>query len=269
MPIASFTQTYGNNRILELLLLKYDIIGNTFRNKCDLIIFSFHNCSENFVKAGTKILEEIYLPSKLKILVYNNISYLDSVRKTLKFLRENKYDYILQIQDDQHGINSQENISKIELINNMFDFLADYKPYFFHIFSNEGGPKFNKIIPLQIVNVSETVFYKYNSKEFSKKNIYSWNDGTYFAKTDFLQNLFNLNLDEDVWQIEVQLKQLFDTNEIIRWGSDKIYFKASNIHGKNINRNLSLEDNLKRFFGDLETWNNVKKILPRTNEIIK
>jgi hypothetical protein len=76
MKISSFTQTYGDKRLTELYLLQYDTIGNYFRNKCDLIVFSFHNCPEHFIKIGKMILEKIYSKDKLLLLTYNNISYL-------------------------------------------------------------------------------------------------------------------------------------------------------------------------------------------------
>ena len=124
MLISSFTQTYGENRILELMLLKYDRIGNAFRNKCDLIIFSFHNCTEKFIEKGKKILEELYPLNKLIILIYNDISYLQSIRNTIRFLKEKEIFYILQIQDDQHGINSVANIDNIKNIDNIFTFIS-------------------------------------------------------------------------------------------------------------------------------------------------
>jgi len=83
MKVVSFTQTYGNQRILEFLLLKYDTIGNTFRNKCDKIIFSFHNCPNEFIIKCKSILESLYATDKLIILEYNNISYLETIKKTL------------------------------------------------------------------------------------------------------------------------------------------------------------------------------------------
>ena len=127
MKVASFTQTYGNERILELLLLNYDIIGNTFRNKCDKIIFSFHNCSNDFLIKGKHILENLYSTEKLIILEYNNISYLQTIKNTLKTLKDMDIYYILQIQDDQHGINSNLNIQNLNDINIVFEFIKLYE----------------------------------------------------------------------------------------------------------------------------------------------
>jgi hypothetical protein len=259
MKISSFTQTYGDKRLTELYLLQYDTIGNYFRNKCDLIVFSFHNCPEHFIKVGKMILEKIYSKDKLLILTYNNISYLESIRNTIKTLKEKNIDYILQIQDDQHGINTKQNIENIEEINDMFSFIEKYNPELLHIFSDEGDKNINQLTPLDEKMLGNTSFYSYDTMQFKEKNIYAWNDGTYFGRIDLLEYLFNINLEHDVWRIELQLKYIFDNNKFIRWGTNKVYFKASNLHGRNVNNTLSVEDNLKRFFGEIDEWNIIKQ----------
>lgn len=273
MKVASFTQTYGNERILELLLLQYDIIGNTFRNKCDNIIFSFHNCSNEFIIKGKSILKTLYSSDKLIILEYNNISYLQTINKTLELIKNLKIEYVLQIQDDQHGINSNLNIKNINDINIVFEFIKKHKPLYLHIFGNEGDPKFNNITPLNIIKneitenteaSNDITFYNYYTKEFKKHNIYSWNDGTYFGHIHFLINIFNIEgLPENVWDLEHALKYIFDndSNNIHRWGTNKLFFKATNIHGRNINNKISIYDNLHRFFGELDEWANIKNII--------
>jgi len=268
VKIASFTQTYGEKRILELLLLKYDTIGNTFRNKCDKIIFSFHNCPTDFIIKGKTILENLYSSDKLIILEYNNISYLETIKKTLENIKNMNIDFILQIQDDQHGINSKENIEQINNIDIVFNFINKQQPYFLHIFENEGNPKYNNIKPLQIFkneidnSICDIEFYNYNTKDFAKNNIYSWNDGTYFANIDFLIKIFNIrNLPDNVWDLEHALKYIFDNNSLNRLGTNKLFFKASNLHGRNINNTISIYENLHRFFGELDVWEDIKNII--------
>jgi hypothetical protein len=258
MKIASFTQTYGDKRLLELYLLQFDKIGNYFRNKCDIIIFSFHNCPNHFYEIGKQILEKIYDNNKLLLLRYDNISYLDCIRNTIELLKNKNIDYILQIQDDQHGINTIENINNISFIDDIYKFININKPELLNIFSDEGDKKINNIEPIDEIIINNTEFYSYDSRLFKNKNIYSWNDGTYFASIGLLDKLFKNNLSNDVWRIELELKYIFDNNYYMRWGINRIYFKASNIHGKNINNKLSIEENLKRFFGELEEWNIIK-----------
>ena len=63
--IVSFTQTYGEKRWAEIVLQKYDKIGQYMRNKCDKIIYSFHNCSEETREKGKKYISEIYDKDKV------------------------------------------------------------------------------------------------------------------------------------------------------------------------------------------------------------
>ena len=255
MKVASYTQTYGNQRLLELILLKYDTLGNHFRNKCDIIIFSFHNCSKNIIKMGIEILKKIYPEQKLQILIYNNISYLNSIQNSIKFLKSVNIDYILQIQDDQFGINSKENLKNIQIIDDVFNFLIEHKPQYFNIFGNKS---FRDLPPLQIIKKDNINFYSFDSRDFKKINAYSWNDGTYFVNLSFLDMLFNLNIsNDDVWNIENTFNALFLNKKYIRWGTDKYFFKAINIHGPNRNKKKSPIENVSDCFCDTEQWSNV------------
>jgi hypothetical protein len=141
----------------------------------------------------------------------------------------------------------------------MFSFIEKYNPELLHIFSDEGDKNINQLTPLDEKMLGNTSFYSYDTMQFKEKNIYAWNDGTYFGRIDLLEYLFNINLEHDVWRIELQLKYIFDNNKFIRWGTNKVYFKASNLHGRNVNNTLSVEDNLKRFFGEIDEWNIIKQ----------
>lgn len=247
---AAFTQTYGKDRELEFKLLKYDTIGNAFRNSCDIIIFSFHNCPMYFIqKMLHEYLMKLYDPKKLVIKIYDMISYKESIIRTLQYLKEENFDYILQIQDDQFGLNTSENIRIVKsVITQTNQFLKEKNPYLLHIFSDEGN---NKIPRLDEYKDS---FFNFDSRFFQWANIYSWNDGTYFANVEYLYNLFInipgnvMNVGDDVWSIEMYLKRLFDNQYHERWGWRWCLFKAANIHGRNVNRSLTLKDNLLRFF---------------------
>ena len=80
------------------------MLGNYFRNKCDLIIFSFHNCRDSFIKKGRRILEKLYPKKKLVIFEYSKTTYLESIRRTIQYLKEKGVIYILQIQDDHRAV---------------------------------------------------------------------------------------------------------------------------------------------------------------------
>ena len=262
--IASFTQTYGDKRILELMLLKYDIIGNYFRNKCDYIIFSFHNCPLTFIEKVKEILNNIYPSEKLVYLEYENITYYQCIENVSKLLKEKKITYMLQIQDDQHGMNTKENCKNVKEIDHLFSFLYDYKPNYLHIYYKEGDKGYNKIVPLQETQIHNTCFYQYHTNEFNKVELWGWNDGTYFIDTDFFIEVLSVidKKEQCVWWVEWNLRILFDKIPYLRWGMNQCYFKTSNLHGRNTSKNSPVE-NLKQMFGELSEWEEIEPIIQR------
>lgn len=261
--IVSWTQTYGDKRLLNIKLLKYDVIGNKIRNDCKYIIFSFHNCPNSFFKEALEILKSIYDNKKLIFIKYDDCTYLECLRKILRKIEELNCTDILQIQDDQHGINSVENISNIHVIDNITNsYCNNEKIQFLHLFSDEGLPN-EQLVPIETIKLDDLDLYKYDSRDFKKyKNIYSWNDGTYLININFLGNLINdNNIPQDVWNMELYLNYQFQNIPFFRWGSNKVLFKASNLFGRNINRRMSVEDNLFRFFGELDKWNEIKSLI--------
>jgi len=261
--IISWTQTYGGDRILNMELLEYDVIGNYLRNKCKYIIFSFHNCPDHIYQESTKILKNIYNEDKLILIKFNNCSYLECYKNIIIKCKELNCTDICQIQDDQHGINSNENTNNLKDID---DIIQTYKINsnidYLHIFGEEGKPKPN-LIPINTIKVNNVELYKYDSRDFKKCNIYAWNDGTYIININMIENLlFIKNIPTDVWQIEILLKNIFDNNKFYRYGTNKVLFKASNIFGRNVNKKSSPEENLFRFFGETKRWNsNIKNLI--------
>ena len=260
--IASWTQTYGDKRILNFQLLKYDTLGNYFRNKCDYIIFSFHNCPDSFYNECELILKTIYSAEKLFLLRYNNCSYLQTYKNIIQKTRELKCTDIFPIQDDQHCINSKNNLSNI---NDIDEIITTYKNnnkiIHLHIFEDESIPK-NGLVPLETIKINNLEIYKYNSTHFKNCKIYAWNDGAHIINIDVIDKLINLqNFPEDVWRMEMTLKQIYDNNVFYRWGTNKILFKASNLFGRNINRDLSPIQNLQRFFGETDNWKEIVNII--------
>lgn len=257
--ICSWTQTYGNSRILNFQLLQYDTIGNYTRNKCEYIIFSFHNCPDNFYEESIAILKDLYPKNKLITIRFNGCTYLDCVKRIILKTVELGCDSILQIQDDQHAINSKENLNNLQVIDEILNVYKESKDMLhLHIFGNESLPK-DKLQPVETKVADKVTFYKYDSRHFKNVNQYAWNDGTYIINVSLLNQLLNVkNIPTNVWQLELTLKYIYDNYEFYRWGTDKILFKASNLFGRNINRNISPEENIERFFGETDQWPEIK-----------
>ena len=253
-------------------LLEYDVIGNYLRNKCKYIIFSFHNCPDHIYQESTKILKKIYNKGKLMLIRFNNCSYLECYRNIIIKCTELNCTDICQIQDDQHGINSNENINNLK---DLDDIIKTYKTNsnieHLHIFGEESNPKPN-LIPIDTIKINNVELYKYDSRDFKKCNIYSWNDGTYIININLIEKLLDLihknivnypevNSYRSVWFCELFLKQLFDNNKFYRYGTNKVLFKASNLFGRNVNKVMTQEENLFRFFGETNHWNSYIKNL--------
>lgn len=134
-----------------------------------------------------------------------------------------------------------------------------------------------KLRHIQTIEYKSVIFYKYNSKDFKNENIFSWNDGVYIIDINLLDNLFNLardNLKQNpqysktingscrtIDFCEIFLKNIYDNNNIIKYGTNQIIFKASNLYGWYINKKMTPENNLFRFFGELNSWPNIKELI--------
>jgi hypothetical protein len=83
--ICTFTQTYSNDREELFKFHNNDLSDIYFRNQFDLNIYSFHNCSTEYVD---KLLQYEYFQKikNLKIFRYNDISYTDSFEKSLIYI---------------------------------------------------------------------------------------------------------------------------------------------------------------------------------------
>jgi len=254
--IISWTQTYGSDRILNMQLLEYDVIGNYLRNKCKYIIFSFHNCPDHIYQESSKILTKLYNKDKLILLKFNDCSYLECYKNIIIKCKELNCTDICQIQDDQHGINSNENTNNLKDLDDIIEtYKINYDIKYLHIFGDEGKPKSN-LIPINTFKINNVEFYKYDSRDFKKCNMYGWNDGTYIININMIEKLLSTrHMPEDVWRMELFLKQLFDNNRFYRYGTNKVLFKASNLYGRNVNKKKSPEENLFRFFGETNHWN--------------
>ncbi len=260
--VVSWTQTYGEKRLLNIQLLKFDTIGNVLRNKCEFIIYSFHNCSDTFFHNSEHILKQMFNESKLILIRYNDITYLECFRKIIEKIESLNCSDILQIQDDQHGINSIANITNISDLDIIFEeYQKNRDIQFMHLFSNEALPN-DDFLPMEVIEKNKVLFYKYKSTEFRKKGVYSWNDGTYIISIQFIKHLlYQKNIPHNVWHIELFLKAIFDKIQFIRWGTNKVLFKASNLFGKNTNQNLTVSENLYRFFGETNDWDKIQLLI--------
>ena len=243
--IVSFTQTYGNERYVEILLQKYDKVGQYMRNKCDKIIFSFHNCSLEIIEKSKKYLSEIYDNDKLEFLIYDNMDYLTSIRKTMSYLKSIDVTDILFMNDDEYFLNNDYNLNNLHLLDILFDYYIKNNITWFSLYGQE-TPKNKKQKQCIVIN-DELNIYSYSTLEYKKDNSYAWSQTTALYSLNFCIDLYNNKLPDDSWNIEETFSYYFHTHDYERYGCNIELVRAINLHGHNLSE-LNLYDNLHRFF---------------------
>ena len=223
MKMAAFTQIYGDEGELEIQLMKYDTLGRYVRNLCHEIVFSFHICSESFIKKVRPIITKLY-PNVI-FIYYPCMTYLKSFQETLLKMRENGIDDVLNINLDVYGFNALFNFKNITHID---DIVEEYKMRPDIKWLNVYGP-----VSLHHKNKINKVDF-YTSMEL--------NSEAFAANVDFLLNILNTDLPSEAMTLKCVLKDVpFDC-----WGVKNVIFKKINM------------TNLSQFF-DIENINHLIK----------
>jgi hypothetical protein len=242
--IGCISQTYGNNRIQEIKCITFDDVGGALRDLLDEISFTFHNSSSEIVNEGRSILKQRFPTCNIRVI--NNVSYRDSIIQQLQSMKNNGLTDFALLQDDHHGINRPENIEIAKSIVEFYRSRSDIK--FLHFYYKEGFPSENRV-PKETVGFKGIKFHKYDSRDFKKDDMYSYNDGVFLMSIDMMLNIMSMpGIPEDVWGMEIWLKWLFDNNDIDRWGVSKEVFAGMYVHGRNTSKD-SIEDQIRPLFG--------------------
>jgi hypothetical protein len=279
--IVSWTQTHTNDRDIHFKLLQFDIMGNYVRNKCDKIIFSFHNSSQEYTEKCTKLLKNIYEDDKIIIMNFDNITYVECILRISQKIKEIGGDSIINIQDDDFFMNSENielNKKHIDLVFDFYKSKSDINH--FNLFSNVMMPDTSKnIIPLETLSIENGLeIYRWNTQIFIKNRWnelvnrgwpFSWQNGPCILKISHLNNIMRFAIShvgknkskQDPWTLEQLFGHFYNNHNPEFYGTNQVFFKTINMIGKFVNRNISLRDNAARFFGKLDTWNDVLKIL--------
>lgn len=223
--ICSFTQTYSDGREELFNFHDNDNVDLYFRNKLDDNFYVFHNCSENYIN---KIENKKYLNSisKKQIISLNNITYTESVLKTLSLIKAKGFKYIIFLQDDVFCMVDNETIDNLLLFieNNNFNML--------NIEYNNINNEKEIISKQSSINV-----YNTNSIDFTKKNFWAMDDSPFVANVDFLMSViydntyFSLN---DIWTAEAYMNSKIWKNPVQRLSTNISFFIRVNIVGRNI-----------------------------------
>ena len=226
--ICVFTQTYSDDRseLFEYHNLDKDDVK--FRNLFDLNIYSFHNCSDTY---KNNITNSQYFRSieNLEIIAYDNISYTESWKRTLNLLLEKGIEYLVFLQDDCFTKNTNSNqITEIyEFIkNNDFDML--------NLECNFDDLKTESVD--KVYSSNELSVYDTSSYHFNKRGLYSFDDGPYIAKLDFIINKIyddNYYSIGDIWNAENYINSKINNSIIQRYTTNIPIYNRYNILGRN------------------------------------
>jgi len=225
--IASFSQTYSDNRSELFDYHNKNIVDINFRNKLDKNYYIFHNSPEIYVK---KILEYDYFKkiNNSTILTYNNITYNKTVFETLKKMKNDGIKYVFFLQDDVFLLVNDEIIDELLLFvkSNDFDML------------NIEVSDINKEKPI-IYSNNNLKIYNTDSNDFKNKKLWSFDDGPYVANIDFLLNNIYDSMYykiSDIWKGELYLEIKISNKVIQRLTTNYCIFKRFGIVGKNVDR---------------------------------
>lgn len=97
--VASFTQTYGNEREILFKIRSNNKLDHKMRNEFALNIFSFHNSDDEYIK----MVSEKYLVPHYKNLIVvsqKNMEYTECVRNVLEIVKGKKIKSFFFCQDD-------------------------------------------------------------------------------------------------------------------------------------------------------------------------
>ena len=131
------------------MLQKYDKMGQYLRNQCDIIVFSFHNCPQEFIDKSKDYISSIYDKNKLRFLEYNNMEYLYSIRNTLDYFKKEGITDILFMNDDEYMLNNINNVKNIKNIDKIFNFYRNNDIKWFNFYGLEHIPQNKKDKRLQ------------------------------------------------------------------------------------------------------------------------
>jgi hypothetical protein len=237
--ICVFSQTYSNNRLELFNYHNKDKSDILFRNNFDLTLYSFHNCDKLY---SNNLLDLDYFKnlSNLKTIFYDNISYTQSFKKTLDFLLENKFNYIIFLQDDC--------LSNFDMNKELIEFIKNEE---FNMLNLEITPQILSVKPNIKYNKNGFEVYDTTSNDFVRDGLWAFDDGAYVANIKFLMEeiydeiYFNK---DSIWSAESYLNEKIKNKSIERLVTNIKFYHRYNILGPNCwNKSYELNELNKRF----------------------
>lgn len=225
--ICVITQTYSDNRIELFNYHNLDENDNYFRNKFDGNIYTFHNLSDEYYETLIK-MDYFKNLNNLSLIRYNNISYPQTFKKTLSTLIKQGYEYVIFLQDDVFTITKDKII-----YDEIYDFIQDNDFDMLNLETKYSTLNTEK----EILHKNSNIFvYNTDSDDYVKKGWFSFDDGPYVAKIEYIyDNIYDDNYfnHQDIWSAENYLNNKIKNTIVQRLTFNKPIYKRFNLFGPN------------------------------------
>jgi len=229
--IASFTQTYGNERNLGHRDMLYEGYSRDsrlieFKNMLDVNIHSFHDCDQSVIdryKSLNKVEKSMYLE-------HSDISYGETIKELLRQLEILGVTHLFFSQDDTFSADNEE-INFVEL----FDYIKGFKENFMLNFSYT--LEYLNYLDIPCEDHESFGVYHTNTKDFARADRFAMDDQPYIATMDIVRRIYGdyyLNDQRIIWRLEENLAEYCASYSIPRFILDKPIFKNYNIVGRNV-----------------------------------
>jgi len=221
--IASLTFTYGDDRHDIFKYKQKDSIDQLLRSELDYNLYIFHNSSDEYIK---NIKDAGYLKNfKIKFGSIGG-TYPQALKSALQLLKNKGITKLIFLQDDVFSVTKNTE--------QLYDLINFFKKTDLNYLNLEQAFDDKEI---EILSTQKTFkIFNTNTYFFKQRNLWSFDDGPYYASMDFILNelyddtYFNY---PDIWSAEWYLKYKFDNKNILRPVTDTTFFRRVNFLGKN------------------------------------
>lgn len=232
--LVSFTQTYGDNRhkLYEIYSRDKQLID--FKNRFDVNIHSFHNCSLEtieYFKSLNKVRNSEYI-------IFNDIGYGECIKILKERLRELKCTHFFFSQDDtfasrNYNYNLQFLLDYVKSHNK--DFMLSFQ-YHINTFKNPIGEWTVDLSNIKSENISDE-FKIYFTDTFIFKEeprLYSIDDTPFISTIDMIEDIYD---DEYckyfyIYECEPYINKKYRKNKINRYILELDLFRNFNFIGQ-------------------------------------
>lgn len=229
--IASFTQTYGNERDLHYRDVLYEAYAKderliAFKNLLDVNFHSFHNCDQRLIdkyKALNKVKKTVYLE-------FGEVTYGDTIRELLRQLDILGVTHLFFSQDDSFS-GPGRSVDLVELLDYVYSFQENF------MVNLAVDPEYLNYPDIPTDEHKTFTVHHSNTKDFARACKFAMDDSPYIATMDVVHRIYDERYLSDrrtIWRVEESMADHCASFAIPRYILDQITFKNYNIIGYNL-----------------------------------